>query len=95
MDFQNSRLFGISACFYLTITRNVESFQYFNFEKQFVKNKNFLKKLEHRFLVESTKIENAIFLYKTAWSVANVKAKRMGSAKFEKFVSVYEPLTKS
>ena len=60
-----------------------------------MKNINFLKKLEHRFLVESTKIKNAIFLYKTAWSVANVKAKRMGSAKFEKFVSVYEPLTKS
>lgn len=60
-----------------------------------MKNINFLKKLEHRFLAESTKIKSAIFLYKTAWSVANVKAKRMGSAKFEKFVSVYEPLTKS
>ena len=42
----------------------------------------FLKKLEHCFLVESTKIENAIFLYKTALSEANVKTNRMVSAKW-------------
>ena len=31
------------------------------------------KKLEYRFLVESTKIENASFPYKTAISEANAK----------------------
>ena len=35
--------------------------------------KNFSKKPEHRFLVESTKIENASFQYKTTISEANVK----------------------
>ena len=35
----------------------------------------FLKKLECRFLVESIKIENVTFPYKTALSEANVKTK--------------------
>ena len=39
--------------------------------------KTFFKKLEYCFLVESTKIENATFPYKTALSEAN----RMGSTK--------------
>ena len=39
------------------------------------------KKLEHRFLVESTKIDNITFPYKTALSEANVKTNRMGSTK--------------
>ena len=39
----------------------------------------FLKKLEHCFLVETTK---TIFLYKTALSEANVKTNRMVSAKW-------------
>ena len=34
--------------------------------------KTFLEKLEHRFLVGSTKIKNASFPYKTAISKANV-----------------------
>ena len=62
------------------------------------------KKLEHRFLVESTKIDNITFLYKTALQKANVKTNRMGHTKltnhkeqsfasnhfsfFENFVSV-------
>ena len=41
----------------------------------FWKTKTFFKKLEYRFLVESTKIENASFPYKTAMSEANIKTK--------------------
>ena len=40
-----------------------------------------IKKLEFYFLVESTKIDNITFLYKTALSEANVKTNRMGSTK--------------
>ena len=36
----------------------------------FWKTKTFFKKLEYRFLVENTKIENASFLYKTTISEA-------------------------
>ena len=52
-DFQNSSPFNRSACFYLTISGNYERFLYF-------------QKTEYRFLVESTKIENASFPYKSA-----------------------------
>ena len=44
--------------------------------------KTFFKKLEHGFLVESTKIENALFPYKTAILEANVKTNRMVSKKW-------------
>ena len=47
----------------------------------FWKTKNFLKNMEYRFLVESTKIENASFPYKTATSETNVKANRVISTK--------------
>ena len=39
----------------------------------FWKTKTFFKKLEYRFLVETTKIENTSFPFKTALSEANVK----------------------
>ena len=39
------------------------------------------KKLEYRFLLESTKIDSITFPYKTALSEANVKTYRMGSTK--------------
>ena len=39
------------------------------------------KKLEYRFLLESTKIDSITFPYKTALSEANVKTYRMGSIK--------------
>ena len=39
--------------------------------------KTFFKKLEYRFLVESTKIENASFPHKTAVSEANAKTNAM------------------
>ena len=35
----------------MTISENFESFQYFNFWTNFLKNENLFKKLEHRFLV--------------------------------------------
>ena len=43
--------------------------------------KTFFKKLEERFLVENTKIENASLPYKTAISEANVKTNKMVSTK--------------
>ena len=80
-DFQNSPPFERSECFYVTITGNLERFQYFNFETNFPKNENLFKKLKCRFLVESTKIANATFPYKTALSEANAKINRMWSTK--------------
>ena len=44
--------------------------------------KTFFKKLEHGFLVESTKIEDALFPYKTAPWEANVKTNRMVTTKW-------------
>ena len=46
------------------------------------KTKTFFKKLKYRFLVESTKIENTSFLFKTVLSEANVKTNRMATAKW-------------
>ena len=60
-----------SSCFYVTILKHI-----------FWKTKTFFKKLEYRFLVESTKIENASFPYETAQSEPNLKTKRMVSTKW-------------
>ena len=46
------------------------------------KTETILKKLEYRFLIESTEMENASFPYKTAISEANVKTNRMVSTKW-------------
>ena len=43
-------------------------------KQSFWKTKTFLKKLEYRFLVETTKIENTSFPFKTALSEIKVKA---------------------
>ena len=56
------------------------------------------KKLEYRFLVESTKIDNITFPCKTALSEANVKTNKMGSAKLtyhkeRSFVSNHFPFS--
>ena len=48
----------------------------------FWKTKTFFKKLEYRFLVETTKIENTSFPFKTALSEANVKTNRMTTTKW-------------
>ena len=48
----------------------------------FWKTKTFVKKLEYRFLVQSTKIQNASFLYKIVISEVNVKTNRMVTTKW-------------
>ena len=65
----------------MAISGNFEHFQYFNFETDFLENEK-LKKLEYRFLVESTKIDNASFRYKTSISEATVKTNRIVSTKW-------------
>ena len=50
-------------------------------EQIFWKMKNFFKNLEYSFLIQSTKIKNASFPYKTAISEADVKTNRMMSIK--------------
>ena len=57
------------------MSRNFEGFQYFSFETGFLET--FLKKLEYRYLVKSTKTENTSFPYKTATSEANVKTNKL------------------
>ena len=51
-------------------------FNTFNFETQTI-----FRKLRYRFLVESTEIENATFLYKAALSKANDNTNRLESTK--------------
>ena len=46
------------------------------------KIKSFFKKLEYRFLLESTKIENVVFPNKTALSECNIKAIRTRRTKW-------------
>ena len=65
--------------------QSVEILYYFNtltLKQIFWKTEIFLKKLEYCFLVESTKIENASFPYKTAILEDNVKTSRMLSTKW-------------
>ena len=82
-DFQNSPPFERSVCFYVTISGNFEPFEYLTWKQIFWKTKTFFKnKLEYRFLIESTKTENASFSYKTAISEANVMTNRMVSTKW-------------
>ena len=48
----------------------------------FWKTKPFFKKLEYRFLVETTKIKNTSFSFKAALSEANVKANKMATTEW-------------
>ena len=82
MDFQNSPLFERLACFYVIISEGFKGFQYFNFETNFWKTKSIIMKLEYRFSVETTKIENTSFPFKTALSEADVKTSRMATTKW-------------
>ena len=66
----------------MAITRNFQLFQYFNFETDFLENENFFQKPGVPFLVESTKIENASFPYKTAILEANIKTDVIVSTKW-------------
>ena len=61
----------------LTTKPLANNFNTLTLKQIFWKKKNFLKKLECRFLVENTKIENASLPYKTAISEANVIANKM------------------
>ena len=54
--------------FYVTTTRNLNVLDTLTLKKIVYKTKTFIKNLEHCFLVENTKIENAAFLFKTALS---------------------------
>ena len=45
-DFQNSPPFERSTCFYVTISRNFERFQYNNLETDFQENENLFQKTE-------------------------------------------------
>ena len=56
---------------FMIITANFERFQYFNFATNFLKIETLFQKTGVPFLVESNKIENTIFLYKTALSEAS------------------------
>ena len=68
---------------YVTTTEIFECFHYFNFETNFLKNENLFPEIcIILFLVESTKIESAIFPHKTALPEANVKINRMRSTKW-------------
>ena len=65
--------------------QSVEILNVFNnltLKQIFWKKKTFFKKLEHRFLVESTNIENASLPYITAISEVNVKTNRKVSTKW-------------
>ena len=79
-------------------------------KQTFWKTKIFLKKLEYHLLVETAKIENTSFPFKTALSEAIVETNRMVTTKwayhkewsfaskqinfFGKFIPVLEPLKK-
>ena len=52
-----------------------------DFNNKFSEKRKLVKKLEYRFLVESFKIDNITFPYKTALSEPNVRTNRMGSTK--------------
>ena len=67
------------AWFYLTTTENFKRFQYFDFETNFLENENLFKKAV--FWKIWSKIENALFPYKTAMSVANVKTNKVVTTK--------------
>ena len=66
----------------MTITKIFNVFNTSTLEIVFSKMKTFFKKMEYRFLVESTMIEKETFPYKTALLEANVKTNRMGSTRW-------------
>ena len=61
---------------------NLNVFNILTLKQIFWKTRTIFKKLEYRFLVESTKIEKASFPYKTAISEANVKTNKMMTTKW-------------
>ena len=64
--------------------QSVDIFNVFNtltLIQAFWKKKIFFKNLEYRFLIETTKIENTSFRFKTTLSEANVKTNRVATTK--------------
>ena len=55
----------------------LDVFNILTLKQIFWKTETFAKKLQNCFLFESTKTENAIFWYKTAFSEVNVKTNRI------------------
>ena len=66
----------------MAISGDFERFNTLTLLQVFWKTKSVSKKLEYRFLVETTKIENTSFLFKTAQSEADVKTDRMATTKW-------------
>ena len=66
----------------MTIIGSLNIFNTVTLKHIFWKTKTFFKKLEYGFLVESNRIENALFPYKSVMSKANVKTNRMVSTKW-------------
>ena len=60
----------------MPITGNFKHFQYFNNEINFLRNGNLFQKAGEPFLVESSKIENVIFAYKTSQLEVSAKTNR-------------------
>ena len=60
-DFQNSPLFERLPCFFVRISESFNVFNILTLKQVFWETKTFFKKLEYRFLVETTKIENTSF----------------------------------
>ena len=69
------------VCFYVTVSENFKRFQYINFNSNFLENENLLQKPGVPFLVETTKIENTSFSFKTALSKANIKTNKVVTTK--------------
>ena len=78
-DFQSSLPFQRSACFFMWQS-NV--FNTLTLKQIFWKTITFFKKHEYCFLVETIKIENTSFPFKTALSEDNVKTNRMAATKW-------------
>ena len=60
----------------------LNDFDTLTLKRIFWKTKTFFKKLEYRFLIETTKIENTPFSFKTARPEASVKTNRMATTKW-------------
>ena len=75
--FQNSSPFARSTCFMRQSVEILSVFNTLTLKQNFWKMKTFFKNLGYCLLVESTKIENASFPYKTVISEANVKTNGM------------------
>ena len=77
----------------MTISGNFERFQCFNFKTNFLEKENLFQKTGVPILVQSTKIENASFSYKTVMSEANVKTNTIVRTKWTYHTEQVLPVT--